>query len=70
MSSFAYLWFYEWHLFGAVRAGQHTPGRYDFDWEVSEREAEMHSDVFQIKARASEDHADLDLSITNRTRQR
>ena len=50
---FAYLWFYEWNLFEAVREGQHTPGRRDFDWRVGEREAEMVSDVFGISAQAS-----------------
>ena len=26
----AFFWFYEWHMFKAVRSGQHTGGRYNF----------------------------------------
>ena len=66
-SLFAYLWFYEWNLFEAVRAGQHTPGRRDFDWQVGEREAEMVSEAFRIRAQASDDHVDLELTVTNRS---
>jgi hypothetical protein len=63
--NFTYLWFYEWNLFNAVREGQHPPGRYDFDWQVGEREAEMTSDDFHIRALASDDHVDLELTVHN-----
>jgi hypothetical protein len=66
-TAFAYLWFYEWNLFEATRPGQHTPGHRDFTWDVSEREGHMTSDVFSIDARASDDHIDIALTITNRT---
>lgn len=66
-STFTYLWFYEWNLFNAVREGQHPPGRYDFDWRVGDREAEMTSDDFHIRALASDDHVDLELTVHNRS---
>jgi len=34
---FAFLWFYEWHLFDAVRKGEHTPGTFDWKWSVDEK---------------------------------
>ena len=66
-SMFTYLWFYEWNLFNAVREGQHPPGRFDFEWQVGEREAEMQSDDFHIRALASDDHVDLELTVHNRS---
>jgi hypothetical protein len=69
-SMFTYLWFYEWNLFETVAKGQHTPGRRDFEWQVDDEEARMASDVFGIHAQASDDHANLELKITNRTSHR
>ena len=66
-SVLAYLWFYEWNLFEAVQAGQHTPGRRDFDWQVGEWDAEMVSKTFRIRAQASDDYVDLELMVTNRS---
>lgn len=66
-SMFVYFWFYEWNLFEAVDAGQHTHARWDFDWKVGGGEAEMSSDAFRIRAQASDDHVDLELTITNRS---
>ena len=31
---FAYLWFYEWHLFDAVTKGEHTPGSWSWKWSI------------------------------------
>ena len=67
-SMFAYLWFYEWNLFEATREGQHTPGRRDFDWQVSDKHAEMKSDVFDIRVNADDYYVDLELTIRNRTK--
>ena len=33
-AGFAYLWFYEWHLFDAVKSGEHTPGTSNWKWQV------------------------------------
>lgn len=66
-TTFAYLWFYEWTLFDAINPGQHTPGRWDHEWQVGDREAEMRSDDFHIRALASDDHVDLALTIHNRS---
>lgn len=62
-----YLWFYEWHLFDAVEKGEHTRGSFDWSWTISEdhREASMDSEWLGLKARATEDGADLTLAIAN-----
>ncbi len=64
---FAYLWFYEWHLFDAVLAGEHTHGSHDWDWTVSPdgMKAEMKSEWLSMTMNATADGADLILNITN-----
>ncbi len=66
---YAYLWFYEWHMFGAVREGEHTGGISNWEWQRSDdgRSAETRSDWFELKAAATDDGADLFLKITNTT---
>lgn len=66
---YAYLWFYEWHMFGAVLEGEHTGGTSDWKWKLDDngRLAETHSDWFKLTASATEDGADLRLSVTNTT---
>jgi hypothetical protein len=65
-----YLWFYEWHMFDAVRTGQHTSGGYEqFKKQVSEtrESATLTSDYMTLKAKAGRDAVDLSLTITNRS---
>lgn len=64
---FAYLWFYEWHLFDAVDKGEHTAGSWDWSWRVSGdgSAAEMDVGWLRLCADATGDGADLSLEITN-----
>jgi len=66
---YAYLWFYEWHLFDAVRKGEHTGGTSDWEWTLdTEGEVAMsQSDWFEFTATAKDDGADLLLKVTNTT---
>ena len=66
-SCFAYLWFYEWHLFDAVLDGEHTHGSHDWKWTVSQdgSKAEMISEWMRLTLNATEDGADMILEITN-----
>jgi len=68
-NQFAFLWFYEWHLFDAVRKGEHTPGTYDWKWRVAENgtTAHMHADWLQLHITATHNGADLSLEIINNT---
>ena len=63
----AYLWFYEWHLFDAVKMGDNTPGSSEWKWDLSPdgKTAEMKSEWLSLTARAREDGADLLMKITN-----
>ena len=63
----AFFWFYEWHMFEAVCSGQHTGGRYNFPWSVTDEEAVTDEDGFRVEAQAVEDGATLSLRITNRS---
>jgi hypothetical protein len=68
-SKFAYLWFYEWHLFDAVKKGEHTPGRWDWKWHIGlkAQSALLDTDWVQIKLRANDTGADILMKITNLT---
>jgi hypothetical protein len=66
----AYLWFYEWNMFDAVRAGQHTPGGFQpFERTVSsdENRGSLTSDNMQLDVEAVEDGAELRLAVTNQS---
>ncbi len=67
--TFAYLWFYEWSMFGAVRKGEHKSGLSDWTWTVDSdgKFAQSDSDWFKISAEATEEGADLLLEVTNNT---
>jgi len=64
---FAYLWFYEWHLFDAVKSGEHTPGTSNWKWQVDSSGvlAQMDSGWLKLKLEATADGADMVLDITN-----
>lgn len=66
---YAYLWFYEWTLFDAVRRGEHTGGTSAWKWRLAStrQSAETESDWFKLSATATEDGADLQLEVTNTT---
>jgi hypothetical protein len=66
-SGFAYLWFYEWHLFDAVKSGEHTPGTSSWKWQVDSSGvlAQMDSEWLKLKLEATVDGADMVLDITN-----
>jgi len=68
-SKFVYLWFYEWHLFDAVKKGEHTSGRWDWKWQI-ERQGELallDTSWVQIKIRATGTGADILMKVTNIT---
>jgi len=66
-----YFWFYEWNLFEAVKAGQHTPGcgKPVHDLANDSRSGTLtHDDLgLRISVTAVEDGAELLLEATNRT---
>jgi len=65
-----YLWFYEWNMFEAVQAGQHTHNdfqRFAHHVRPDGREAELRSDDMVLKATAVHDGAALQLTVTNRS---
>jgi hypothetical protein len=68
-TAFAYLWFYEWHLFGAVEKKEHTPGKSKWKWSVDDegKLAQMDSKWLKMKIRAVENGSDMFLDITNMT---
>lgn len=65
----AYLWFYEWHLFDAVKKGEHTPGSSKWIWNIdsSGTVAQLDSEWLRLKLEATEDGVDMVLDITNNT---
>ncbi len=67
--TFAYLWFYEWSLFDAVREGEHKSGVSDWVWTVDPegKSAYTQSGWFTFKAEATLDGANLELQVTNNT---
>jgi hypothetical protein len=68
-AGFAYLWFYEWHLFDAVTKGEHTKGSFDWGWIINEKGtvARIDSGWLKMKMQAAENGADMFLEITNET---
>ena len=66
-SLFAYLWFYEWNMFEAVRAGEHTTGLADWKWGIvsTQSYAQTSGDWFDLSVTAVEDGAELQLKVTN-----
>ena len=64
-----YLWFYEWHMFGAVKPGQHTNGTWKNRVNVRDDRsaATIQSDNpgLSLDIRAVADGADLMLQVTN-----
>ncbi len=64
---FAFFWFYEWHLFDAVRPGEHTPGRWDWSWRVDDdgRAAILEGEWLSVQMTATAIGAQLSLEITN-----
>ncbi len=66
---FAFFWFYEWYLFDAVQKGEHTAGKYDWQWRVDDSwaTAQMTADWLKLVAHATANGARLSLTIANRT---
>lgn len=66
---FAYLWFYEWNMFEAVREGEHTNGTADWKWGLvsTQSYAQTSGDWFDLSVTAVEDGAELLLKVTNTT---
>lgn len=66
-SSFIYLRFYEWNMFDAVSAGEHTPGRDRWDWDVASdhRTAVLHSDLYHARVTTVDGGARIELKVTN-----
>ncbi|MBI3974432.1 MAG: hypothetical protein HY332_24390 [Chloroflexi bacterium] len=64
-----YLWFYEWNMFGAFRAGEHTSGRRDFPKETdADRSAgRITSPDLRLEMNAEPDGARLRLTAINAT---
>lgn len=67
VSQFAYLWFYEWHLFDSGKQGEHPHGSHDWEWTVNAdgTTARMHSTWINMKVEAAENGAEMTLEITN-----
>ena len=64
-----YLWFYEWHMFDAVRKGQHTGGSHRHPHRVSEDGTTGAVDAgkagLELTMKAVADGAELALKVTN-----
>lgn len=68
-AGFAYLWFYEWHLFGAVENAEHTQGSHAWNWVIDPEGtlARMDADWLKMRVKAAENGADMSLEISNTT---
>jgi hypothetical protein len=66
-SGYAYLWFYEWHLFDAVRKGENTPASCAWKWTTDKRNtiAQMDAKWLKMSMKATKNGADMTLQITN-----
>jgi hypothetical protein len=66
---FAFLWFYEWHLFDAVQKGEHTSGSHNWEWNIDKNatSAYMNAGWLKLQINATENGADVSLVITNLT---
>ena len=64
-----YLWFYEWNMFEARKAGQHTGGTYHLprNFEADGRRAGLGPRDLRLEVVARDTSADLSLSVTNQT---
>ena len=64
-----YLWFYEWNMFEALLPGEHTNGVADWPWQVSndKSSAVMKSSALSLAVDATNDGADILLTITNKS---
>lgn len=64
-----YLWFYEWNMFEAMQAGQHTHGTYQLERKLTAAgsEAVTESPAVALTVRAVPGGAELSVRITNRT---
>jgi hypothetical protein len=64
-----YLWFYEWHMFGAMKPGQHTNGTWKNHVSVRDdrlaAEIESENPGLSLDMRAVDDGAELILHVTN-----
>ncbi len=65
-----YLWFYEWHMFGAVTPGQHTRGNWTNRAEVTPLKARLvnGNPGVELDVKALDDGAELKLTVTNRSK--
>jgi hypothetical protein len=61
------LWFYEWHMFDAIKTGQHTHAESEWPWDVSEdgHEAVIQAAGMKLTVRAVADGAETALEVTN-----
>jgi hypothetical protein len=69
-TGFAYLWFYEWHLFDAVKKGEHTWNDSIHQIIVDDAKgtsAQAKSKWLEMKVKATNDGANMFLRISNRT---
>ena len=64
-----FLWIYEWNMFEAMNAGQHTHGTYQLPRHLAPDagEAVVDSPQFFLSLRAVDDGAELTLRVTNRS---
>jgi hypothetical protein len=64
-----FLWIYEWNMFEAMSAGQHTKGTYDLPRRLAAdgTEAMVDAPHLQLTLRPVADGAELTLRVTNRT---
>ncbi len=66
---FAFLWFYEWHLFDAVCKGEHTRGDHKWNWDFNTEgtQARMDADCMSMDVQTNTHGADLALTVHNKT---
>lgn len=66
---FTYLWFYEWHMFDAVKKGEHTHGSCAWEWTTDDNHtlAQIDAQWLKMTIKATENWADMSLQITNTT---
>lgn len=64
-----FLWIYEWNMFEAMTAGQHTKGTYELPRRLAAdgSEAIVDAPQFRLTLRAVADGAELTLRVTNRS---
>lgn len=64
-----YMWIYEWNMFEAMQAGQHTHGSYQWPRRISSdaKEGVVDSPAMTLTIRAVPDGAELTLRVTNMT---